>query len=228
MLIFAITLLAYVGALVLYRPAPECLKGTPLTLLENARQVKASVFTGVVLLFMHLLFTRLTFGDVDKHLHLLFGLNNLKAAAVLWPFQIFTNLWVHYNLIHLLSNVAGIGLASAYERRVGARRYLAVLMVGAIASSLSVFLYATPIIACGISGGVFALAAAYFTDHRQLSVKEWVYAIVSFLILAVLFSLNDGRTMPEHEALGFQVDHLGHLLGACAGILYCRIRPLKG
>ncbi|MCH2547236.1 MAG: rhomboid family intramembrane serine protease [Alphaproteobacteria bacterium] len=215
------------GILVFYRPAPESLKGASPSLLENLQQIKASLCVGTILLFIYLVMTGFTYKEIDKSLYAIFGLNNVKDAAILWPFQVFTHLFIHINLYHLLSNVLGVGLASIYERRVGSKRYLVVLMVGAFSSIPSIFFYTEPIIVSGISGGVFALAAAYFTDHKNLTIKEWIYAILSFLFLAIIFSLDGERKMAGKEELIGQVDHIGHVLGALGGVIYCRLVPLK-
>ncbi|WP_234912054.1 rhomboid family intramembrane serine protease, partial [Vibrio anguillarum] len=50
------------------------------------------------------------------------------------PLQLVSHLFVHGNLLHLATNVIGLGIASTYERRVGAKRYLSVLVVGALSS----------------------------------------------------------------------------------------------
>ena len=85
--------------------------------------------------------------------------------------------------------------------------------------------YPIPIAICGISGGVFGLAAAYFTDHEDLSIKEWIYAILFFAFLMIIFGLQSKYQSHQSIELGFQVDHYGHILGAMGAIIYCRLKP---
>ena len=139
--------------------------------------------------------------------------------------QAISHLFIHINFVHVLTNLGGIGIASAYERRVGASRYLKVLAVAGISSIPSIFFYASPIGVCGISGGVFGLAAAYFTDHKGLTTKEWVYAIFLFAFLMAIFALQNKYQHNLASGLDFQVDHIGHILGTIGAILYCRLRP---
>lgn len=221
MILFFIVTLAYVGALSIIRPAPASLKDQPLTYAENIRRVWASIASGGVLIGMFLLTTDFGFISVNEELFDLFALNNDPGRAAMWPIQAITHLFLHGNLLHLFSNLAGLGLASAYERRVGARRYFAVLTIGSLASIPSIFFYSDTIAVVGLSGGVFGLIAAYFTDEDELTLREWISAIAMFsAILMVL--IVDAEYGSDSHTLDFQVDHLGHILGATGAIVYCR------
>jgi rhomboid protease GluP len=148
----------------------------------------------------------------------------LEDSKILWPIQAITHLFIHGSLLHLLSNVMCIGILSVYERRVGSRRFLAVLSVSCIASIPSIFFYSLPTIICGISGGVFGLAAAYFTDHDDLTNKEWVYGVISFLCLALFFSFRELLETNSQREISLNIDYYGHALGAMGAIIYCRAR----
>ena len=125
-----------------------------------------------------------------------------------------------------MANVTGLGLLSVYERRVGARRFLAVVGVASVASIPSALLYSNAYVS-GISGGVFGLAAAYFTDHERLTRKEWLMAIAFFAFIALVLSLDSALRTSGDKTLGFQIDHIGHVLGAIGGIVYCRLVPAR-
>ncbi|MCR9143869.1 MAG: rhomboid family intramembrane serine protease [bacterium] len=157
----------------------------------------------------------------------LFAFTGRFDSAKVW--QPLTHLLLHFDLLHLLSNLGLLGLLTVYERRVGHARYLAVLAVAGLASIPSVWMYSEPVLVCGISGGLLGLAAAYFTDHKELSRREWAVAVVVFLALFLILSLIDEiRTGGPGGAAGplsYQIDHIGHLLGAAAGLVYCRLRP---
>jgi membrane associated rhomboid family serine protease len=104
----------------------------------------------------------------------LFALGDFANPSKYWPKQMITHLLVHTNLFHLVTNVAAIGIASVYERRVGTKRFLAILVVSCMSSIPSVLFCRENITVCGISGGIFGLAAVYFTDHENLTVKEMI------------------------------------------------------
>ena len=125
------------------------------------------------------------------------------------------------------SNVIGLALLSVYERRVGLNRYLAVLLAGIIGSTFSVFFYPEPLKASGISGGVFALGAAFFADHENLSVKEWLLCIFLFVGVTAVMTLDSYLNASHIDVSTTQIDHIGHALGALGGIIYCRLFRLK-
>lgn len=222
MILFAVAATLYAGLLILIRPAPASLRDTPPTYGENLQRICGSLVTGTGLMVVYLLTSRLTFLQPDPDLLQLLSLPSTRVSVQNSVFQAFTHLFIHANLVHLVANVSAIGLLSAYERRAGTRRFFAVLSIGCLASIPSILFYQEPARICGISGGVFALAAAFFTDETDLNVKEWMTSILIFVAFTALLTLGDifgsrGNTM--------QVDHAGHALGALGGILYCRLRP---
>lgn len=227
MIIFIIALVFYVGLLIFIKPAPRSLKSVPISYRENVKFVWASMLSGILVLLVFLLTTNFDFVTVDEDLYITLALSNNGDQFLKWPLQSITHLFIHSNLIHLAANVVGLGLASVYERRVGAKRFFAVLLVGCIASIPSIFFYSENITVSGISGGVFGLAAAYFTDEEELTTKEWLAAILLFLFLASMLAIDAEFKGRSEETLDMKVDHIGHLLGALGAIVYCRLNPQR-
>jgi rhomboid protease GluP len=225
MIIFLIAVVSYVGLLAFIKPEPSSLRATPITYLKNIKSVWASIFSGVLVLLVFLLITNYGFIKVDDNIFQTMALSNDIVQFSTWPLQSITHLFIHGNLFHLAANVFGLGLASAYERRVGAKRYFAVLIVGSLASIPSIIFYSENTTISGISGGVFGLAAGYFTDEDELTTKEWLFAILLFIFLAMLMTLDS--ELKDRETFDMKIDHVGHLLGALGVILYCRLRPLR-
>ncbi len=226
MSLFFTTLTCYIGILTGYRPYPNSLKATRPTVWENIVQIKASILLGVCIIVIFFFVSNFSFTKIAKNLLLLFGLNNFEFNPALFPLQLFTHLLIHENLLHLTMNVSGIALLSIYERRAGSKRFLSVLIISSIASSSSLLFYSSPAVICGISGGIFGLAAAYFTDRENMSTKEWVKSIFIFVIIAIIFTLRD---VIDNSSYGYgnfelQVDYYGHILGAFGGVVYCRMR----
>lgn len=222
MIFFLIISFSYISLLVLIKPEPESLKASPVTYYENFKQIRASLFVGLIILCVFLFVSRFKFDEIDDDLFNLLSLSK-QSKDFLLPIQIFSHWFVHINFIHVFTNVTGIGLASVYERRVGARRYLAVLIVGCLTSTFSIFFYPATTGVVGISGGVFGLAAAYFTDYSELTTKEWIYGILLFVFLMALFAVQGQYLSNPAVDFNFQVDHMGHVLGALGAIVYCRV-----
>lgn len=223
MIYFLGILAVYVSLLLFFRPAPESLKAPPLTFRKNFCKIRGSLAVGTIILLVFLLTSHFQFKETTQTLFLLLGMNNILLTN-LTPMQFFTHAWVHQDWVHLLSNLSGVGLASLYERRVGTKRFLAVLSVGVLIAPFSVLFYEHHIVVVGISGGVMALAAGYFTDHTSMTTKEWLVSILGFAVLALAFSWRNTETS---QGTSMVVDHVGHALGAVAGIIYCRFRPCR-
>lgn len=215
--------LIYASLLLLIRPAPNSLKAKPITFHENFIAIKASLFLGLLLLTIFLFTTDFTFETINRIYAALFGLNNLKEMAILWPLQWITHMFIHANFLHLISNVSILGVLSVYERRVGSRRFLAVVIVACLTSTASIVFHPVPSVIYGFSGGICGLGAAYFTDLKELSIKEWLTMVVAFILLFVLLSFSNSSTF---DSMNLRVDHIGHALGAIGAIIYCRLRPI--
>ena len=221
MILYPILLILYVGVLLLIKPVPKSFRDKPITLKENFLAIKGSLFLGVLLLTIHLLVSDFTLLDVNYKIYQIFAINNLENNRLL-IMQFFTHSFIHLNLLHLFSNLTMLGLLSVYERKVGLKRYLAVLVVSGLVSGFSIFFYSEEIYSSGISGALFGLGAAFFTDEKNLTIKEWTYAILAFFVLVLILSLQDFYEMQELNNIDFSIDYLAHTLGALGAIVYTR------
>ncbi len=219
MYLFVIALLLYAGSLLFIQPAPESLKSPKLNFRENFLAIRCSLFLGVLLIFVFLATSEFKFLKISDSALMILGLSNLKALSLLWPLQFFTHLFIHLDLTHLFGNLVALALTSLYERRVGPRRFLAVLSVSALSSGFSILFFSDAAISGGISGGIFGLAAAYFIDFDNVRGKDFVMTLVTVTILFLLFSFT-GTTKSEAS---LKVDHVAHILGAISGVVYCRL-----
>lgn len=222
MILYAILLILYVGLLLYVKPAPKSFRDKPITLKENFFAIKGSLFLGVFILTIHLFVSNFTLLDANEKIYTLFALNNLENNPI-WFIQFFSHPFIHFNLLHLVSNLSMLGLLSVYERKVGLKRYLAVLFVSGLTSGFSVYFYSENIFSLGISGALFGIAAAFFTDEKNLTLKDWIYAILIFFVLVVIISLRDYNEMQKLKNINFSIDYIAHLFGALGAIAYTRL-----
>jgi rhomboid protease GluP len=219
----AFALSAYLCGLILIRPEPASLKALQPSRAESARKILVTLLVGCILIVAFWFTTDGSFWHTNEWRYRLLALNNDSATSALWPLQLPTHLLVHANLLHLLSNVSALALTSLYERRVGHRRFMTVLLVGALASIPSAWFYDSGYYFCGLSGGIFGLGAAYIADHDDMSAKDWLTAIGMFAFIAAAITFAGEAREPVQ--IGLKTDHVGHILGALGAILYCRLRP---
>jgi len=223
MVLYSIVSAIYAGILLFYKPSPPSLKAQPLSFSENFHSIKASLFTGLLILTVFLFTSGFEFIVTDEKFYDLLALNNYQERPDYWPIQVITHLFIHINLYHVVANVFVLGIASAYERRVGSKRFIFVLTVASVASIPSILFYPENITVCGISGGVFGLAVAYFTDHEGMTTKEWFYTILVAIFLISIFTLQGELESGSSSNLDFKVDHIAHIMGALSAIIYCRL-----
>ncbi|MGE3757072.1 MAG: rhomboid family intramembrane serine protease [Pseudobdellovibrionaceae bacterium] len=218
MIVFSFVSFLYIASLLFIQPAPKSLKGSKLSFAKNFLAIRGSLFVGLFLILIFLVTSNFKFLKISDGALVLLGLSNLKELSILWPLQFFTHVIIHLDITHLVANLSGLALASLYERRVGTKRFLAVLAVSALFSGFSILFYRDASVACGISGGVFGLAVSYFIDSEEIQSKDLVQALLAFSMLFILYSFF-GSSKLEFSG---KVDQVGHVLGAIAGALYCR------
>lgn len=226
--IFLIASAVYIVALVMIRPAPESLKAPLPSYRENFLAVRGSLFFGLLLLVVFLFSSSFTFLKSNQIIYEKWALHHFSDAELFsWP-QIFTHLFIHIDLPHVVSNVLLLGLLSLYERRVGTGRFFKVLAVASFASIFSIFFYDQSVAVSGISGGVFGIGAAWFVDHEGHTWKEWVLSAIAAVLIVGLFSIQgELQAIRENDTLGYQVDHAGHAIGFFAGMIFCFIDKQK-
>ena len=226
MILFAFCALVYALTLLLVRPAPSSLKAEAPGFGQHVASIKVSLLLGLGLMGIFLLTSEFGFIETETGILESFAMSGGRGLEARSPLRVLTHWLLHIDITHLLPNVALLGLLSVYERRVGAQRFIAVLLAACLASSPSAFFYPESTVICGISGGLSGLAAAYFVDERALTTKDWLNGIVLFTVIVGLLTLGDILNGAKANDLNYEIDHIGHLLGALGAIAYCRVRPL--
>lgn len=214
-----LTLLWGLGLLLL-RPKPESLRTEPIPYWENFVAAKATFGLGLTCIAVYALVASVQTIPLDAIL----ALNNQMSFSILTVLQFFTNIFVHFGIIHLLSNLSILGILSIYEKRVGSTRFLKIFFVSALVANLSILLHFEPVLSAGASGGIAGLAAAYFLDHRNVTTKQYLVGFISALLVFGIFQI---QTFIEAQDMNANVDFLGHILGFVAGAVMVRLLPTE-
>jgi membrane associated rhomboid family serine protease len=224
-MLYLLACAVFLGLLLLIRPAPASLRDPLPTVGDNLTLIPGSLASVYVILSVFFMTSDYSFLDVNEKLYAQFALSNSLGSPFFKPHQFLTHSFMHADLLHVLANAAGLAMLSVYERRVGTGRFLAVLVIGVLVSTPSVFLVNAPLAGSGISGGVYALAAAYFLDEPDLSFLDWGKLFLYFLAIVALTSGGVSTGSAALEQGDYSIDYLGHALGAIGGIVYCAMRP---
>lgn len=218
MSLYIIVTLTFALPLVLYMPQSEGIHETMHVSLK--RRIRSCI--GTYMLGMILLLTAAaTFNEsfeIESRFLPLFALSRQGIFENGFVFQLLTANFLHMDLFHLVTNLSALVLLSAYERRVGWGRFIAVFLVSAVISSIADLPWlGSHEASLGASGGMCGLAAAYFLDYRNLRISDWVKGLLIVTLIIGIFSYLEPII---REASWGKIDHAVHIVGACAGMAY--------
>ncbi|MCC6455238.1 MAG: rhomboid family intramembrane serine protease [Caldilineaceae bacterium] len=165
-------------------------------------------------------------GSQDSRVLTIFGakINSLVAAGQVW--RLFTAMFLHIGVIHLLFNLYALNaLGPLVESYFGHLRFTAIYLIAGLFGSLASYAF-SPVPSAGASGAIFGLAGAitvYFLRYRE-NFGARGRAILNNMFLVIGINLVFGMTQPGIDNWG----HIGGLLGGAlvtAGVLPTYTRP---
>jgi membrane associated rhomboid family serine protease len=160
---------------------------------------------------------------------------NLVQQPILGAIQLFTSMFVHAHVFHLIGNlITLLAFAMPFEERIGHRRLIAIyLSTGFVGSLVQVGVSAgDPILLMGASGAVAGIIGAFAASYPNLIVplplplfimmlfvrmRVWIAAMVFLALQLVSISVSGDSN----------VAYFAHLGGLGAGILlgWTVVRP---
>jgi membrane associated rhomboid family serine protease len=105
-------------------------------------------------------------------------------------YRLFTSMFLHYGLLHLLMNMWALWvLGRLLEAVLGPARFLGLYLVSGLGGSVAVYLFgdqAAP--TAGASGAIFGLFAALIVVLRRL--RRSVAGVVPILVINLIFTFS--------------------------------------
>lgn len=150
----------------------------------------------------------------DLRVLVLFGakVNEFVAAGQVW--RLFTAMFLHIGVIHLLFNLYALfSLGPLVESYFGHARFAAIYLIGGLFGSLASYAF-SPAISAGASGAIFALAGClivYFYKYRE-NFGARGRSILYNMLVVIGINLVFGLSQPG-------IDNWGHMGGLAGGIL---------
>jgi rhomboid protease GluP len=144
----------------------------------------------------------------------LFGQVNYYVIYYGWYWQLFTSMFVHVNIIHLLGNMFFLlifGLRA--EELFSVKEYLLIYFLSGLAGNLLTLLFGLDMISAGASGAIFGIFGACIIYVRRAIGQS----IISALLYAFfLLTISSGPSVNVFAHLGGLVVGLfmGYVLGA--------------
>lgn len=153
-------------------------------------------------------------GTEDSRVLFAFGakVNLLVATGEVW--RLFTAMFIHIGVIHLLFNLYALNsLGPLVESYFGHYRFTAIYIIGGLFGSLASYAF-SPAPSAGASGAIFGLAGAitvYFLKYRE-NFGERGRAILNNMFVVIGINLVFGLAQPG-------IDNWGHMGGLVGGAL---------
>jgi len=161
-------------------------------------------------------------GEVWVEQNLVFSLNNFYAGRV-WT--IFTALFVHASIPHLLGNLPFLFVfGNTLEKMIGRNNHLLVFFLGGFTSFLLpplLGIYAPDTLMLGASAAIFTLAACVMLMSPLK--WSWVFFAPQGLVAIIYFALNAAIvTDPSILGPGISFDqsvaYIAHVIGFTVGV----------
>jgi len=153
-------------------------------------------------------------GAEDMRVLITFGskVNPLIAGGQSW--RLFTAMFIHIGVIHLLMNLYALYmLGPLVEGYYGSQRFLAIYLIAGLFGSLGSYAFSDAVSA-GASGAIFGLAGAitvFFLKYRE-NFGSRGRSILQNMFFIIGINLVFGLTMPG-------IDNWGHIGGLIGGTL---------
>ena len=153
-------------------------------------------------------------GSQDSRVLFFFGakINELVAVGETW--RLFTAMFLHIGVIHLLFNLYALNsLGPLVEAYFGHVRFTAIYLIGGLFGSLASYAF-SPAPAAGASGAIFGLAGCltiYFFKYRE-NFGARGRAILYNMLIVIGINLVFGLSQPG-------IDNWGHMGGLVGGAL---------
>jgi membrane associated rhomboid family serine protease len=112
-------------------------------------------------------------------------------------YRLFTSMFLHFGLLHLLMNMWALWLLGRnLEAALGPVRFLALYLLSGLGGSVAVYLFAPTGLTAGASGAIFGLFAALFVLLKRLG--RDTSSVVPILVVNLAISFVPGISLAGH------------------------------
>ncbi len=156
------------------------------------------------------------------------ALNVVNVVKRGFIFQLFTYMFVHADLFHLLGNMLGLlFFGTAIERSVGSKEFvLMYLLIGFLCGIASFIGYYTTgmyyAFLMGASGGVYAILFVYAVMFPNARIFIWGILPISAPLLVLIYA--GFSVWNQLFTRGSSIAHATHLAGFVFAWIYLRLR----
>ena len=161
---------------------------------------------------------------LNKYVNPVFGLHTTPESFITNPWALFTNMFAHYDFLHLLFNMIFLYFAGRmFEQMFDNKRLLYTYLLGGLFGGVLEILAHTILpkmgifnnVVIGASGSITAIFVAIAFYRPNLKVNLFGIFPVRIIILAGLYILKDLLSLGKDD----HIAHFAHLGGAILGMI---------
>ncbi len=173
--------------------------------INSFKNAKITIF----LIFLNILFFVVFLLNSDTELYLLFVQINYNILQRLEIWRLFTSMFLHGDLIHLISNLFGLVLFGAYiENVVSKVEYLLIYLISGLFGNLMSLIFLPPyIISLGASGAIYGLIGASIMLIILQRNKSLLFIGFMYLLYFIITSFSPG------------INYYSHIFGLICGLI---------
>jgi rhomboid protease GluP len=135
---------------------------------------------------------------IDDQILSLLGQWNVRVLSDGWYWQMFTSLFIHANLLHILGNmffllIFGIRAEDLFSDR----QYLAIYFASGLVGNLLSLLMGPDVVSVGASGAIFGIFGASVIYMRK-SVGQSIVGALIYALYLFIFNIGAGVNLLAH------------------------------
>lgn len=149
----------------------------------------------------------------------------LYPGELLYSYTLFTSLFIHSDIFHILMNmIIFLLIGIPFEQRVGSKKFAVVYFISGISGALlfSAFNWGSNVMLVGASGAIFgifgAFAALYPRDKVVMPVPLPIMFFMRMPVIVATLMFASIETLYVVGGVSDGVAHLAHVGGLVAGI----------
>ena len=176
---------------------------------ESFKRARITIYLTIINAALYFVF----FLNQDTEVYLLFVQINNRVTEHLELWRLFTSMFLHSDLLHLISNIIGLLLFGTFIENYGSKKaYLIVYFLsGIIGNIMSLLLLPPNIISLGASGAIYGLiGATVLLIILERNVAQLLLTLV-YLIYFIITSFSP------------QINYVSHIFGLITGFLLCYV-----
>ena len=172
---------------------------------ESFKRARITIYLAIVNVALYFIFLL----NQDTQLYLLFVQINSRVIEQLELWRLFTSMFLHSDILHLISNMIGLLLFGTFIENFGSKKaYIIIYFVsGIMGNIMSLFLLPPYIISLGASGAIYGLiGATVLLIILERNAAQLLLTFV-YLIYFIITSFSP------------QINYASHIFGLITGFL---------